>query len=89
MRNLFFLVILFAVAVLRIQSVDPHELAPTPIDDADLDQIEDEVEDGVTGEDVHYGEEEEEVLGGKLPGAPHGQVSLKVSLKGLSFGSEF
>ena len=56
-----------------------HETAPTPVD---LDLVDEEVEDGVTGADLdgYEGEEEEEgAIGDRKTGAPHGQVQLKVS----------
>ena len=60
-----------------------HEAEPSPLD---LDEVEDVVADGVTGEhldedgEVIEGEEfdETEYGAGRKEGAPHGQVSLKV-----------
>jgi len=58
-----------------------HDAAPTPVD---LDLVDEEVEDGVTGADLDgYEDEEEEEegsIGDRKTGVPHGQVQLKVSL---------
>jgi len=67
-----------------------HDVAPTPVEDLDL--VEDYVESGVPDGEGHAhldelegeeGEEEEEELVGRTEGAPHGQVTLKVSVPPL------
>jgi len=75
------LILLAALGFVASGSGGFHDAAPTPVD---LDLVDEEVEDGVTGADLdgYEGEEEEEEgsIGDRKTGVPHGQVQLKVSL---------